>query len=131
MKRFLVLVALVLPAVVFSQTKLTGRVIAASEPNGLPGVNIAIKGTNKGTISDIDGNFSLEANAGDILVFSYISFQTQEIPYKGEAFITVTMLENATELEEVVVVGYQSVEKKDITGSITSIKADNFKNLSV
>jgi len=106
-------------------------VVAASEPNGFPGVNITIKGTTIGTITDIDGNFSIEVNTGDILIFSFVSFTTQEVPFKGEAFLNVTMEESQTELSDVVVVGYSSIEKKDITGSITSIKAENFKNLSV
>jgi TonB-dependent starch-binding outer membrane protein SusC len=134
MKRLLLLpifIALLFPAILSAQTKLTGKVVAASEPNGLPGVNIAIKGTNAGTITDIDGNYALEVNPGDVLVFSFVSFKLQEITFKGETILNVTMEENPTELDEVVIVGYSSIEKKDITGSITSIKAENFKNLSV
>ena len=131
MKRLLILAVLVTPVLVLSQTKFSGKVTASSEPGGLPGVNISIKGTTIGTITDLDGNYSLEASSGDIIVFSFVSFKTQEIPYNGEPTVNITMVENTTELEEVVVVGYSSIEKKDITGSITSIKADNFKNLSI
>ena len=71
MKRFLLLTALLFPAFAFSQTKLTGKVVAASEPNGLPGVNIAIKGTNTGAITDLDGNYSLDVMPGTTLIFSF------------------------------------------------------------
>ncbi len=131
MKRLLLLTVFLFPALAFSQSKLTGKVVAASEPNGMPGVNIAIKGTTIGTITDLDGNFSIDVNPGDVLIFSFISFKSQEIPYNGQTNMSVTLEENPTELGEVIVVGYSSIEKKDITGSITSIKAENFKNLSV
>jgi TonB-linked SusC/RagA family outer membrane protein len=131
MKRFFVLVVLLLPAIVFSQSKLTGKVVSVADPQGMPGVSIAIKGTTKGTISDIDGSFSIDLQSGAVLVFSFVSYKTQEVTYTGQTNITVTMEEDAAILDEVVVVGYSSIEKKDITGSITSIKADNFKGLSV
>jgi TonB-linked SusC/RagA family outer membrane protein len=130
MKRLLLLVIL-LPAWAFSQNKLTGKVIATNEPNGMPGVSIAIKGTNKGTITDAEGNYAIEVESGSTLIFSFISYKTKEIPFNGELLLNVTLEEDITDVGEVVVVGYSAVEKKDITGSITSIKADNLKNLSV
>lgn len=127
----ILLLFIFLPALALGQTVLSGKVVATSEPNGLPGVNIAVKGTLTGTMSDSDGNFSIEVKQGDVLVFSFVSFKTQEITYNGQTNLTVTMEENTTELEEIVVVGYSSVEKKDITGSIVSVKAESFKNISV
>lgn len=127
----ILLLFFLLPTLAFGQTVLSGKVVAASEPNGLPGVNIAIKGTLTGTMTDIDGNFSIEVKQGDILVFSFVSFKTQEIAYTGQTNLKVTLEENPTELGEVVVVGYSSIEKKDITGSIVSVKAESFKNISV
>lgn len=127
----ILLLLIFLPAVALAQTKLTGKVIASTEPQGLPGVNVIVKGTPNGTTTDFDGNFNIEVKMGDVLVFSFVSFLTQEIIYNGQPSLTITLKEDATQLNEVVVLGYSSVEKKDITGSITSIKADNLKNLSV
>jgi TonB-linked SusC/RagA family outer membrane protein len=130
MTRILLLLILI-PTLAISQTKLIGKVVAASEPNGFPGVNVVIKGTTTGTTTDLDGNFTLDVNQGDVIIFSFISFKTQEITYTGQANLVVTLEENTTELDEVVVVGYSSIEKKDITGSIVSVKAESFKNISV
>src|SRR5690554_2847409 len=71
--------------------------------NPLPGVSVLIKGTSSGTITDLDGNFVLEASDDDILVFSYMGFVTQEVPVEGRSVITVTLLENVEALGEVVV----------------------------
>lgn len=130
MMRFLLILFLLFSTLAWAQT-VSGKVVAASEPNGLPGVNISVKGTNTGVISDIDGKFTLEVKTGDVLIFSFIGFKTQEVPYNGQTNLTITLEENPTELDEVVVVGYTSVEKKDITGSIVSVKAESFKNISV
>jgi TonB-dependent starch-binding outer membrane protein SusC len=130
MTRILLLFILI-PTLAFSQIKLTGKVVAASEPNGFPGVNVVIKGTANGTTTDLDGNFTLDVNQGDVIIFSFISFKTQEVTYTGQTNLVVTLEENPTELDEVVVVGYSSIEKKDITGSIVSVKAESFKNISV
>jgi TonB-linked SusC/RagA family outer membrane protein len=127
----ILLLLFLLPSLAIGQTILTGKVVAATEPNGLPGVNIAIKGTLTGTMTDIDGKFSIEVKQGEVLVFSFVSFKTQEITYTGQTNLIVTLEENTTELDEIVVVGYSSVEKKDITGSIVSVKAESFKNISV
>ena len=69
------LAILLAPALVLAQTKLSGKVVAATEPLGLPGVNISIKGTTIGTISDLDGNYNIEASEGDIIVFSFVSWK--------------------------------------------------------
>lgn len=93
----------------------------------LPGVNITVKGFNKGTVSDFDGNYTLEnVNTTDTLVFSYVGFFTQEIPVEGETTINVTLESDMNSLDQVVVVGYGTVKKSDLTGAVSSIKAEDF-----
>ncbi len=93
----------------------------------LPGANILEKGTTNGTQSDFDGNFLITvADENAVLVVSYIGFAPQEIPVNGQSNITVQMQADASDLEEVVVVGYGIQKKSDVTGSIASIKSENF-----
>ena len=87
------------------------------------GANVLVKGTVTGTITDLDGNFQLSGvNEGDILVISFIGYKTQELP--ATANMTVILKEDTDLLEEVVVIGYGSVKKNDLTGSVTAIKAE-------
>lgn len=102
--------------------------IVDSQNMPLPGVSVVIKNTNRGTTSDFDGNFSIDAGTGDVLVFSFLGFQTKEIPVKGETDIDVTMQEEVGELDQVVVIGYGTAKKSDITGSISSISSEDFND---
>lgn len=134
MRRSLLILALLyLPAFAFAQNelKVSGRVTATTDSNGLPGVNVVVKGTTKGVITDLEGRFTLEVPTGATIIFSFIGYKTQEINYVGQTNITVTLEEEPRELSEVVVVGYSSVERRDITGSMVSVKSDKFKELSI
>jgi TonB-linked SusC/RagA family outer membrane protein len=111
--------------------QLTGRIISPTEPDGLPGVNVSIKGTSSGAISDVNGNFSIAIESGSTLVFSFIGYKTQELLYSGQTSVVITMEESASELDEVVVVGYSSIIKKNITGAVSTVSADNLKGISV
>ena len=107
----------------FAQLTVTGRVQSKSgEP--LIGVNVIEKGTTNGTVTDLDGNYSLRTEKGKTLVFSYIGFLTQENVVKG-ARMNITLLEDTETLDEVVVIGYGSMQRKDVTSSITSVKAED------
>lgn len=107
----------------FAQLTVTGRVQSKSgEP--LIGVNVVEKGTTNGTVTDLDGNYSLQVAKGKTLVFSYIGFLTQENVVKG-ARMNITLLEDTETLDEVVVIGYGSMQRKDVTSSITSVKAED------
>ncbi len=101
------------------ETTVSGKVISeVGEP--LPGVNILIKGTDRGTITDVDGNFQLTVPEEAVLKVSYIGYLTQEIPVNERTFIEITMEPDLAKLEEVVVIGYGTAEQKDITGSVAS-----------
>lgn len=112
-------------------TSVKGKITSASEPEGLPGVNVVIKGTQNGTISDINGEFQLNITTGDILVFTFVGYKTQEITYQSQDFLNILLEDEATSLDEIVVVGYSSMEKRDITGSVSTVKTENIKGLSV
>ncbi|MEG2066800.1 MAG: SusC/RagA family TonB-linked outer membrane protein, partial [Tannerellaceae bacterium] len=89
------------------------------------GVNILKKGTTVGTISDLDGKFELSAQKGDVLVFSYIGYVTQQIPYNGQSRLEVNLAEDSEKLDEVIVVGYGTMKKSDLTGAISSVNVDD------
>lgn len=111
---------------VFAQTVLRGTVYEAGTNATLPGVNIQIKGTMRGTSTDVDGNFTLDIGTEQtILVFSYLGFTTLEIDVTGMSDIQVEMEPEVGMLDELVVVGYGAIRKRDVTGSVSSIKSDD------
>ncbi|MDP5106288.1 MAG: TonB-dependent receptor [Polaribacter sp.] len=106
----------------YSQQKVTGKVTDAVTGSPLPSVTIQIVGTSQGTTTDFDGNYTITTKkAGDILVFSYLGFKTQEIAVNGQSKINVTLVEDANALEEVVVVGYGTRKKSHLTGAIAKV----------
>jgi len=122
LKSTLLIVGLLLTFGAFSQMTVTGTVTdEASEP--LIGVNILVKGTTAGTITDLDGSYSLEVNTEDILVFSYTGYSTQEITVGTSTKIDITMSEG-TALDEVVVVAYGTQKKVTVTGAVAQLKGD-------
>ena len=97
----------------------------------LPGASIVEKGTTNGVVSDFDGNFSFEvANSNATLNISYVGFETQELPINGNSVLNVTMQATASTLDEVVLVGYGAVKKKDLTGAISQVDADALSDQS-
>lgn len=107
-------------------------VIKDESGGSLPGVNILEKGTSNGTVSDRDGNFSLDvANANSILIFSYIGYKSQEVPVNGNASIQISMEADVETLGEIVVVGYGSQKRSDLTGAVASVKASEVRNMPV
>ena len=109
------------------QTTVTGTVSDAVTGEGMPGVNIQVKGTTMGTISDLTGTYSLSVLDRDAtLIFSFIGYQTQEIPLNRRTTLNVALVSELTGLDEVVVIGYGTQKKEAITSSISSIKKENF-----
>jgi TonB-linked SusC/RagA family outer membrane protein len=109
----------------------TGRVTSSTEPDGLPGVNVVVKGTSQGVITDMEGRFSLEAEADAVLIFSFVGYKSQEVLIGNQTNLNVILEEEAQELNEVIVMGYSSVERRDITGSVSSVKTNAFKDISL
>lgn len=107
----------------YSQNKsITGNVTNSSGM-ALPGVNVIVKGTSNGATTDFDGNYTINSNTGETLVFSYMGFTTKEIKVGNSNALNVILEEDNEQLDEVVVVGYGTQKKSDITGSVTSISA--------
>lgn len=121
LKKLILPIFILVGGFMYSQT-VTGTVSDASGP--VPGVNVLIKGTATGTVTDFDGNYEVSASTGDVLVFSFLGYVTQEISYTGQASINVLMSEDTALLDEVVVIGYgKSVKKEDLTGAVSVVGA--------
>lgn len=101
-----------------------------SDANGpLPGASVLVKGTTNGTQTDFDGNYTLNDVAGDAtLVFSYIGFSSQEVAVNGQSTISITLQEDATALDEVVIIGYGQTTVKDATGSVAAVTSEDFNS---
>ncbi|MXN92604.1 SusC/RagA family TonB-linked outer membrane protein [Flavobacterium sp. Sd200] len=126
--RAVMLFLYLLPAILFAQGKIIQGTI--SDANGLtvPGANVIIKGTTKGVQTDMDGKFSIEAETGQTLVISFIGMQTKEVTVTNEATYNVTLPDAANELDEVILVGYGTQKKSDLTGAVSRANLEPFKN---
>jgi TonB-linked SusC/RagA family outer membrane protein len=113
-----------------AQNTISGRVVSLSESSVLPGVNVIVKGTTKGTTTDQNGSYSIAASNDDILVFSFIGFLSEEVKVGSQSVIDVTLSETLEELMTVVVVGYSEKKKSQITGAISNLSADELKGVT-
>lgn len=105
-----------------------GRVLDASHDNEpMIGANIMVKGTTQGTITDFDGNFTMDCPAKSTLVVSSVGYKTEEVPLNGKTSLTISLKEDTEVLDEVVVVGYGTMRKVDLTGSVGSVSGDKLK----
>ncbi len=111
--------------------KVTGTVVSSGDGAGLPGLSISIKGTSQGTVTDIDGNYTLENVSDDaVLVFSFVGFTRKEVPVNGQSLINVTMEENVETLDEVVVTSLGiSREKKSLGYSVGEVKGEDLHSV--
>ena len=112
----------------YAQINVSGIVVSDVEKVPVPGVSVYIKGEPKGAVTtDFDGNFKIKAQQNEgVLVFSYVGFQTKEVSFSGTQKLTVSLKEEVSTLNEVVVVGYGSQKRSDVTGAISSVKNENF-----
>ena len=123
---FLLLTLLSFSLIALAQQKVTGKV---KDSSGEPviGASVVVKGNNTmGTITDFDGNFMLDVPTKSVLVISYIGYVTQEVPTAGKKSLEIILKEDTKTLDEVVVIGYGTQRKGDVTSSVASVKADNF-----
>ena len=111
--------------------KTISGVISDADAVPLPGVNVIVKGTNKGVVTDFDGNFALEANDGDVLTISFIGFTTQEVVVGDDNNLSISLDEDYAKLDEVIITGYGSTAKKDLVSSISQIKGEALLNQPV
>ncbi len=95
----------------------------------IPGVNVSIKGTNTGVATNVDGEYSIDVPAGAVLVYSFIGFETQEITVNGRQQINVTLAEGSEQLDEVVVIGYGTQRRDDISSAVSTIRTKDIENL--
>lgn len=109
----------------YSQNIIRGVITEKSTGNPIPGVNVVIKGTSNGAVSDFDGNYTIEASIGEILVFSYIGFKNLELVISGNT-LNIALEEDAATLDEVVIIGYGSASVKDLTGAIEKVTTQDF-----
>jgi hypothetical protein len=118
----LLLVAL-LAVNAYAQITVKGTVTDSENYTGLPGVNVVIKGTATGTITDIDGNYTLEVPNGEaVLVFSSVGYSTFESKVGSRNVIDIPMIAETTALDEIVVVGYGTQQKVTVTGAVVDVK---------
>jgi TonB-linked SusC/RagA family outer membrane protein len=118
--------------VALAQSSVTGKVTDQTGGGPVPNVNISIKGTTRGSISNAAGAYSIALSAGDsVLVFSSSGYSSTEVSINGRSTIDVTMATSSTKLAEVVVVGYGTQARRDVTGAVASIKGDEIQNLPV
>ena len=109
-----------------------GKVLkgAVKDQNGEPviGANVVVKGTTNGTVTDVDGNFTLEVSNTDVLLVSFIGYMTREIPVKDRNILNINLIEDTKSLDEVVVVGYGTQKKVNLTGAVNVISNEDFEN---
>lgn len=105
-----------------------GKVFEAGTKNPIPGANVIVKGTTRGVSTDLDGNFTLDkVSPGDVLEISYIGMETQNVKVvAGRHYLEIALKDDTQQLKEVVVIGYGAAQKRDLTGSIASLKTDAF-----
>ena len=118
---------LILPLSVLAQNTFSGKVIDASNNQAMPGVSVAIEGTTSGTFTDSDGIFTLKnVKSGDTVSFSFLGYKTEIIVYNKQQNVTVSLNQEGQGIEEVVVIGYGNVKKKDATGSVSVLSEKDF-----
>ena len=122
----LLLLMLLVPSLALAQSTISGTVSESENGFPLPGVNVIISGSSSGTTTDFYGKYQLTANNGDVLVFSYVGYTSQEVIFAGQAVLDVQLSEDASALDEIVLIGYGGVKKEDLTGAVDLITAKDF-----
>lgn len=128
------LLTLILTINLYAQNTTLKGVIVDETDAPLIGATVQVKGTSTGSITDFDGNYTIKANKGAVITFSYIGYKTQEIKFTGQPTVNIKMVPDNQTLDEVVVVGYGTMKRSDLTGSVASIAAkdvEGFKTSSV
>ncbi len=134
MKRLIFIVCAIIMStqLISAQTKqVSGTVTSADDGMGMPGVSVVIKGTTSGTSTDIDGKYTIDARSTDVLLFSFVGMQSQEIQVGDQIIINISLSQQTVGMDEVVVVAYGSQRKRDLTGSVAGIKSEQLENVPI
>ncbi|WP_082436130.1 SusC/RagA family TonB-linked outer membrane protein [Zhouia amylolytica] len=127
--------AITMLAITFSfaqEEVISGSVVDGATGTPLPGVNVLVKGTRIGVAADFDGNFKLKVPNDQVtLVFTLIGYKKQEVKLEGRSSISVSMAEDLTELDDVVLIGYQKVHKREVSGAVSSVRSDAIEDIPV
>lgn len=129
---FTLLAVMLMSFASYAQSTVSGVVRSEGDNETIPGVSVLVKGTTRGTVTDLDGKFQVEAASGEVLSVSYIGYTTKEITVTGgQTQYDITLVSSMSDLTEVVVVGYGSQLKKEITGSVQTIQGDDLMDIPV
>jgi len=129
---FALLAVMLLSVASYAQSTVSGVIRSEGDNETIPGVSVLVKGTTRGSVTDLDGKFQVEAAAGEVLSISYIGYSTKEITIQGgQTQYDVILASSMSDLTEVVVVGYGSQLKKEITGSVQTIQGDDLMDIPV
>lgn len=131
LKKVLLLCFISFSVGLFAQEKVITGTITSTQAEPLPGVNVVEKGTTNGTVSDFDGNYSIKVTNGSVLVFTSIGLKAKEVTIGQSSTYNVTMEEDNTQLDEVVVVGYGTQKKSDVTGALVSVSSEDITSRPV
>lgn len=126
---YFILFALISTGIFAQEIQLKGIVTSADDRQPLPGVSVVVVGTTKGTVTNFDGEYQLNVAGDAILQFSFIGMESQEIAVNGRSEINVEMLTETTGLDEVVVIGYGTVKRKDVTGAVSMVSSETIENI--
>jgi TonB-dependent starch-binding outer membrane protein SusC len=128
---FLVSLLLVIQISLFAQQLVIKGKVVDIQGIGIPGVNILEKGTTKGVVSDNDGQYTISVDRNAVLVFSFIGFNKEEVSVEGKTVIDITLIESIENLDEIIVIGYGTQKKSDLTGAVASVKMEELKGRSI
>jgi TonB-linked SusC/RagA family outer membrane protein len=130
-KTLLFVVLMAIPALGYSQTRtISGVVKDSGDGSGIPGANVVVDGTSKGVATDLDGNFRIEISTGEnVLVISFVGYKSQRVSIDQKTNIEVLLESDATNLDEIVVIGYGTVRKSDLTGAVASVKGSDLTKI--
>src|SRR6478735_6701480 len=124
--RYLTVLLVMAASTAMAQKTVTGTVTASEDGTALPGVNVIEKGTSNGSMTGVDGGFTVSVQEGATLVFSFVGYNSTEIVVGTQAKLNVALTPNVTALSEVVVIGYGAVNKRDATGAVATVKSEDF-----
>lgn len=130
LKVWLMLLGVFSSLVVSAQNRVTGKVIGADDKQPVIGASVRVRGTTIGTVTDVNGNFSITASPTDVLAISYLGYATREVTVGSQTNLRITLSSSTSNLNEVVVTGYTSQRKKDISGAVATVNVSEAKQLA-